>query len=352
MEYSDIHGMQFRNTLETIVDFIDEHPELQAEYDKALYSELQSKIHSVYGKKDKASTRKSINQMIKLGFVNSGLKGYHSLARKFLNADSTEDRSLIFSEVYYSCANFQSSVINDKYQGNPINFFIKTLMNLPSKELCRKEIAALMNTDISVYKKGFLSEAELNSQVAHTNIKNFEDRKYNQIAYFLNFLRYVPGISVTHDKYMVFYTEDDSLWIDKNSKRDPTLFRIMREKIKQESIKNYNGKVVCYFTKQEQKGLVVSHIVPSGYLLKKGEDEAAYDYENAILLEPNIDAYFDKHDMTFTQDGKPQYAAKVPSTFIDAKVGLSLDKKILTKNRKEYLKEHNLSFERKKQNKK
>ncbi|MEG0377477.1 MAG: D-alanine--D-alanine ligase family protein, partial [Eubacterium sp.] len=58
-------------------------------------------------------------------------------------------------------------------------------------------------------------------------------------------------------------------------------------------------KEVCYFTKMETKGLVTSHIWRSEKALSDMNIEAAYDYRNALLLEQNVDAYFDKYDLTF-----------------------------------------------------
>lgn len=113
VEYSDINGSQFKDTLSIIIKYIDLHPELQnselsSKEISAKYKELQKRIYSVYPKKDMASTRKSINQMVKLGFVEPFLKGYHRLTKKFLNANNNDKRALIFSEIFYKSANFQS----------------------------------------------------------------------------------------------------------------------------------------------------------------------------------------------------------------------------------------------------
>ncbi|HEM3678597.1 TPA: HNH endonuclease signature motif containing protein [Streptococcus suis] len=117
----------------------------------------------------------------------------------------------------------------------------------------------------------------------------------------------------------------------------------MRENIKQESIEKY-GKVVCYLTKQELKGLVVSHIVGSAEALRNMDIETAYDYENALLLEPNSDAYFDKHDLTFVEEGIPVYGNDVSEDFIKGKQGMKLDSCILTEKRLGYLVEHRNKF--------
>src|SRR5699024_12130536 len=77
VEYSDINGSRFINTLKLIVNFIDKNPSLKTEYDSNLYKELQEIINEIYKKRDFGSIRKSINQMVKLGLVYQGLRGYH-----------------------------------------------------------------------------------------------------------------------------------------------------------------------------------------------------------------------------------------------------------------------------------
>ena len=350
VEYSDINGSQFKDTLSIIIKYIDLHPELQnselsSKEISAKYKELQKRIYSVYPKKDMASTRKSINQMVKLGFVEPFLKGYHRLTKKFLNANNNDKRALIFSEIFYKSANFQSSVTRDESDVRQINFFLMTLMYHPEKRFNRDEIVALMSTDIKSYSRGYLTYDELKSKVTFAKVIDFQGRKYNQIAYFFNFLQYVPGISVSKKKDSVVYTEDATIQLKDSIslRRDPTLFRIMRENIKQESIEKY-GKVVCYLTKQELKGLVVSHIVRSADALRNMDVETAYDYENALLLEPNSDAYFDKHDLTFVEEGTPVYGNDVSEDFIKGKQGMKLDGFILTERRLGYLVEHRNKF--------
>lgn len=345
VEYTDINKMQFRNTLSIIVDFIDNHPSLLENYDSKLYSELQKQVYSVYKKADLASTRKSINQMVKLGFIMPKLKGYNKLTKPFLLAETNEKRSLIFSEVLYTCANFQSSVKNDNSKLKHINFFLKTLMYKRNQQLNKEEIIALISSDISAYTKGYMAEKELKAQVKMNQLNQFANRKYNQISYFFTFLKYVPGICVSDDKSLVSYSEDASIKLSSkiDVKRDPTLFRIMSENIKEESRKLYNGKVVCYLTKRQQKGLVVSHIIPSAESLKRMDVDTAYDYKNAILLEPNSDAYFDKFNLTFDKSGTPLYDSTVPVFFIEEREGKSLDPEVLC-GREFYLENHYQKF--------
>ncbi|OEK61763.1 hypothetical protein [Staphylococcus equorum] len=344
VEYTDIHNIRFRNTLRMIVDYIDNCPDLSIEYQTKFYKELQDRIFEVFPKADKGSTRKSINQMIKLGFVYPYLRSYYNKTKEFLNASTDNKRELVFSEILYSNANFQSSVTNDNTNIKHINFFLKTLMYKSNRQLNKEEITALMSSDISVYSKGYMSETELESQIKFNKFSQFENRKYNQISYFFCFLKYIPGISVTKDKSLVYYTEDASTLLADaiDVRRDPTLFRIMKENIKEESMQVY-GKVVCYFTRKELKGLVVSHIVRSEDALRNMDIKTAYDYKNAIILEPNSDAYFDKYDLSFKMDGTPIYGQSISADYMSDKSQNKIDD-VIMKDRKHYMEIHNEKF--------
>src|SRR5699024_1080592 len=200
---------QFSTTLELILHFIDTNwTEINVKYSSKLYKQLQKSIENVYPKVDSASTRKSINQFVKLGFVKPYLKGYQSEARSFLNATSDEERELIFSEIYYKYSSFNSAVTKDDTNTRQVNFLLKTLMYHPEQRLNKNEIIALMTVDISKIKKGFLTYKELQRNMAKADQIEFISRKYNQVNYFSNLLPYIPGIKVSSDKSLITYTED------------------------------------------------------------------------------------------------------------------------------------------------
>lgn len=346
LEYSDIHGEQFSTTLELILYFIDTNwHELNAGYSSKLYKDLQSNIEKIYPKVDSASTRKSINQFVKLGFIEPYLKGYKNEAVSFLNATSDEERELIFSEVYYKYSSFNSAVTKDDTNTRQINFLLKTLMYHPKQQLTKNEIIALMTVDISKVRKGFLTYEELQRNIAKADQIEFISRKYNQVNYFSNLLPYIPGIQVAPDKSLISYTEDATVQLSHtiDVSRDPTMFRIMKEKIKQESKEIY-GAVLCYLTKREQKGLVVSHIWRSSDALREMNIEAAYDPNNALILEPTTDQYFDKHDMTITREGNPAFNSKMPDGLVDSLIYLKIDDEILNPSRQKYLDIHVQNF--------
>jgi hypothetical protein len=332
--------------LKLIVQFIDEnklvnHSLTKQEFSKAgYYRKLQDMVGSIYEKVDSASTRKSINQFVKLGFVSPFLKGYHKLTKQFLKA-SSEEKRLIFSQIFYAHSSFNSSITTDELARKEMNFLVKTLMYHSDKKLNRNDIIALMNVDISGISKGYLTKQELISEYKFANTIDFESRKYNQIRYFLNFLKLLPGIVVSRDNEIA-YEENSEEVLAKNidTTRDQTLFRLMKENLFRESREFYNGKLVCYFTKKEQKGLVVSHIYGSAEALKKLDVEAAYDYRNALLLEQNTDMYFDKHDLSFEDSGKPLFGLECTADFEDDHINDTLDSFILYPERLKYLAIH------------
>lgn len=348
VEYTDIHGAPFRDTLSIIVRFIDKYRQELNERPiiKTYYKELQEIVYSVFPKSDMGSTRKSINQFVKIGFIRPFLIGYHHLTKKFLNAQTDEEREVIFSQIYYNYATFNSSVTNDNSNVKPINFLLKTLMYHPSKTLSNSDIIALMVTDISSISKGYLTEHELQSKFQLASFQGFSSKKYNQISYFYRFLSYVPGITVKNKN--IYYSEDATHILAGNidTKRDPLMFRLMKENLKMESKKLY-GKEVCYFSKMETKGLVASHIWRSEDALREMDVEAAYDYRNSLLLERNVDEYFDKYDLTFLKDGSPLYGSQITEDFIYRYKGNKLDNTVLVDERVEYLTIHNNQFEAK-----
>lgn len=352
VEYTNINGYRFINTLQIIVDYIDSlgktRPRLTKNNFTQQYQELQDIVLSVFSKRDMASTRKSINQFVKLGFVRPFLSGYHPSTKKFLKATNDEQRRLLFSEIFYSSASFNSSCKNDDTSTKQINFLIKTLTYHPLKKLTEDDLAAIMQVRIRTISKGYLTFEELESQKKLIEISGFADRKYNQISYFKNFLKRLPGLVVYQNE--IAFEEDAPDVLPASSvdaKRDPYLFNLMKNNLFEESKRFYNNKIVCYFTKQEQpKGLVVSHIYASAKALKELNVEAAYDYRNAILLEPNTDAYFDKYNVTFEDSGLPIYDSSVPKYFISNHENDKLDSIVLYESRKQYLDKHRNEFYR------
>lgn len=359
VEYTNIFGPHFNNTLKIIIKFIDDNIQtinsidvekymknIKTEKDKfrALYKELQQKIYNVYPKADLGSTRKSINQFIKLGFVNPFLKGYNKLSKRFLNITANEFdlKKSIFSQIFYGNASFNSSITNDNTKIKEINFLLKTLMYHPQKILSKEDLIALMVTDLSAYPKGYLNTEELKTQYNYSKAINFEENKYNQIKYLFTFLNMMPDLIAKDDKGIAFI-EDGTVLSNIDTTRDPYMHALYRNNLKIES-KNIYNSIVCYVEKVPYKGLVASHLKPCHTCLEELNIDEAYDYNNGILIQQNIDAYFDKFDISFTDDGNMLIGKNVDKSFIDRYAKYHLDKEILNPTRLKYLKYHREKF--------
>ncbi len=346
VEYTDIYDRRFNNTLKTIVKFIDDKDLTKQEYQKEYYKELQEQIYIMYPKSDYASIRKSINQFIKLGFIKPFFKGYHTLTKKFLNTTVQEEKRSIFSQVFYENSSFNSSTTTDSTNIKETNFLLKTLAYHPDKKLSRNDIIALMVTPgISEISKGYLTKDELEEQYQYSKIINFEENKYNQISYLFAFLNLMPNIKA--DKNVgIHFIDPNEVEID--TKRDPILYGIYKNDLDNESIRLY-GKKICYIQKTPYKGLVHSHIKDSGVCLDEGKIDEAYDYNNGLLLSAQVDAYFDKYDISFDDNGNVlvnDYEIH-DNDILHWISNFKLDKKLLNPERLKYLKWHREKFRNK-----
>lgn len=346
VEYTDIYDRRFNNTLKTIVKFIDDKDLTNQEYQKEYYKELQEQIYSMYPKSDYASIRKSINQFIKLGFIKPFFKGYHTLTKKFLNTTVQEEKRSIFSQIFYENSSFNSSTTIDSTNIKETNFLLKTLAYHPDKKLSRNDIIALMVTPgISEISKGYLTKEELEEQYQYSKIINFEENKYNQISYLFTFLNLMPNIKADKNEGIHFIDPNE---VEIDTKRDPILYGIYKNDLDNESIRLY-GKKICYIQKTPYKGLVHSHIKDSVVCLDEGKIDEAYDYNNGLLLSSQVDAYFDKYDISFDDDGNVlvnDYEI-YDNDILYWISNFKLDKKLLNPERLKYLKWHREKFRNK-----
>ena len=95
------------------------------------------------------------------------------------------------------------------------------------------------------------------------------------------------------------------------------------------------------------KGLVASHIKPLAVCIKQQKITEAYDKDNGLLLSPNIDAYFDKFDISFDDNGNILLAKEVPEDIKEIIKNYKLDAKILNSERIKYLQYHRKIFDAK-----
>ncbi len=351
----DITGTKFNNCLNVIILFIDKNKvELENNAKQSgrflecdLYKQLQEKIVNVSGFKGadaSLSARKVINQFVKIGFINPLLLGYHPLVKQFVRDSSREQKKIIFSKIFYESSSLASDVTIDKRELKHINFLLKTLDR--NRSLNKDDIISLMVTDISNYKNGFLTREELNSQYQYAKASEFDERKYNQIAHIIGYLK--RFVDLKYDKNQErFWFADDPIIADTNFdqsfKRDNIKHRIYKEELKEESVLLY-GEAVCYVEKKAYKSLIASHIKPCIDCLKEYKEEEAYDVNNGLLLNPTIDSYFDKKDISFTEEGNVLIGKNVDESVRADFETYRLDKQLLNEKRKEYLAYHRALF--------
>lgn len=335
LEYSDIYGDKFNNTLRIIIDFIDAKNLSTLGIQTRDYKLLQNNIEEYYPKADSASTRKSINQFYKLGFVNNEGKGYHRLARLFLEEENKENKKRIFSRILYSNASF-SRTQNTISNINEINFFIKTLEN--NKELSKEDLLALISTDFSKIPKGFLNETELSIIKKENYVNQFLDRKYNQVRFITRIFKNVLS-NVYYSKSKETFYLDSSLALEEEiTKRDSYLHRLYKDELLQESIKLYS-KPICVFEKYSYPVLIASHIKPFRF----SNESEAYDVNNGLLLSKNLDSLFDLGFISFNYDGTIIFSKELSSKDLNLVNNLmkeKLDLGLLNDKRLNYLKYH------------
>ena len=189
LEYTDFHGDKFLNLLREVVNNIDERNNNSITSEE--YNDLQKKILKVNPKRAKdgtVSSRKSINQLIKLGFVSTGLMNYHRLSKEYLEATTTRYRNLLFSKIVTEAANFSANV-TDHDGRRHVDFITNTLMRIKKQPyLDKRQIIGLMTVDPNDYINGFIPLDELNQASDRAANNNFFERKYNQISYLCNVL--------------------------------------------------------------------------------------------------------------------------------------------------------------------
>lgn len=247
VEYDDIHGEYFDKILRIIVEFIDREDLINRKCTPALNRKLQEEVNEINPKANMASVRKSINQYIKLGFINPGYNGYNSLTKRYLNTQDRKDKELIFTQIFYENASLTSSYSRNNTDIKEVSFLMKTLVY--NGKLSKKDLIGLMVTDILEYPKGYLTKDELNQQYEKALKLNFTQKKYNQIEYLIKFLKYMPNLEYKNEELLFVdsqvgeeYVKERDLVISeiydqKNRDYEDGKKTLTREYIKQEAKK-------------------------------------------------------------------------------------------------------------------
>jgi hypothetical protein len=338
VEYTDINEDNFKGTLQLIVDFIDNND--TSIYSKKFYKELQIIIYNKYPKVDGASIRKSINQFIKLGFINNGLKSYHYLTKYFLEAKSNNKRKNLFSNIFYTNSKLSSSVTKPS-EVHQINFLIKTLEEVGT--LTKNDIEGLMTIDISTIEKGYFTKKEVEKAKKYANSICFSLRKYNQVGYLFNFLNKLNDVIFVKNKKTKeakLYFTDDAKRIfgndySKTKQRDPYLHRLYKNQLKEET-DNKLKQTQCMLEKLSYPSLVASHIKP--FIMS--DDNEAYDPNNGLLLSRNMDILFDQGYISFENNGNIICSPRLNQDVKNHLKNCKLDNIFINEKRIQYLDYH------------
>lgn len=333
VEYTNINDDKFIGTLQIIVDFINKNN--TSKYSSEMYKQLQKIVYDKYPKVDMGSIRKSINQFVKLGFINYKLKSYNDFTIEFLEAKTNRKRRSIFSKIVYSNSSFNSSVTEFSSQ-KEINFLLKTLEEVG--KLHKKDIVGLMTVDIPSILKGFLNKDEVNSVREKAEKISFIKRKYNQVGYLWNFLKKLDDLVIVNEE--LCFEEDaqvifgEELKIRKNG-RDAYLHRIYKNQLKNE-VDEKLGDIKCMIERLSFPSLVASHIKP----FVQSEENEAYDPNNGLLLSRNMDVLFDQGYISFEDNGKIIFSEWLKTDVVEFLKNYTLDQVFINNNRLQYFDYH------------
>ena len=269
------------------------------------------------------------------------------MVKSFILETNKEKKEIIFSKIFYECSSLASDVTLDHRNLKHVNFLLKTLDKNGS--LNKNDIMALMVTDISNYSVGYLTRAELDMQYQYAKICEFDERKYNQIAHLIGYLKRFVDLKYDKNEERFWFANDPLIAdkdFDESFARDGVKHRIYKEELKEESKAIY-GEAVCYLDKKPYKSLIASHIKPCVDCLKEHREDQAYDVDNGLLLSPTVDSYFDKKDISFADDGTVLVGKNVAEAVRVDFEKMKLDENVLNDRRKRYLEYHRRLFEQK-----
>lgn len=334
LEYTDYNGQPFNTVLATIVEYIDKYSDPINGLSSANYNNLQADIEKHYTKADSASTRKSINQMFKLGFINNKATSYHYLTKQFLRETDKVKKQILFSRIVYDNASFSRSYKNES-NINEIKFLVNTLEACGT--ITKDELLAIMFCNINKSEKGYLTKKELLIKTAETIKNKVSERKYNQRDYLFNLCGKLTDIYTKNNLISL----NPDLIIDKEEQvrvgRNPYLQRLYKLELINEQKLLYNSPIAkCVLEHLGYPILIASHIKP----YRNCTPEEQFDKNNGLLLSKNIDSLFDNGYITFDDSGNIITSSKLDSDVATYIKQFKLDSVILNSKRKEYMEYH------------
>ena len=340
---TDYHSDKFLTVLKICLDFIDESRE--TEYSESKYKNLQNRIQqspSMVSARtgqpiNLISVRKSINQLVKMGFIEPFLTAYTPLSREYSQAKTNKKRQTLLSKIVYTHSGFQRAV--KRYSDiRQLNFLIKTLVEHPQGKLNKAEIAALMLVDLENFPRDYLTKIELENYLQQGLQSGFIKRKYNQISHLWNLLAKLDDLRRIGDD--LYFAEDaqrifGNLNESTARKRDPYLHRLYKNQLQEESEELYDG-VKCMLEKLPYPVLVASHIKP--FILS--DETEAYDPNNGLLLSRTLDSLFDLKYISFDDNGRMLKSERLSSDVWEHWKDVELDNVLLNDARRAYLAIH------------
>ena len=362
---TDIYSKEFIDCLQIIVDYIDINKKEIDKWNKkknfeggksyyrgsGLYKNLADQIISYMGYKSKSadtSARKVINQYVKIGFVHPFLAGYNKMVKQYLIAITEQERKVLFSKMFYDGASFSSATTVDNRSFGEVQFLLRTMEI--NRFLSKEDVIALMGTDVTSVKKGFLTRKELKKKYEELTESGFVGRKKIQFGHMTSYLNKFVDFKYIRSKKIFTFENDEEIQriledekIAETYKRDAVKHRIYKEELKLESEKLF-GKQICYVERLAYTVLIASHIKECAQCLREKSEKQAYDVNNGLLLSPNLDSYFDKHDISFDEDGKILLGKRVDDEIKKNYENFRLDAKVLNEQRRKYLRIHRKKY--------
>ncbi|TQR31298.1 hypothetical protein DMB92_06300 [Campylobacter sp. MIT 99-7217] len=330
LEYSDFASKNFNECLKIIVDFIDTHD--MSEYSKYLYEDLQKEVFKFNPKRNYASVRKSINQFLKLGFINNFLHSYHPKTKDFLRETDVEIKKRIYSEILYDNASFGRSV-TEPCDVKEINFLIKTMQ--VCKSINKDNLSAIMMQNIN--QKAYLKQNELDSITELAIKRGFINRKYNQVNYLFNICKNIlTGIYIdSKHRLTLEKPEFSDSEKDISKTRDAYKQTLYKYDLYNES-KKLNNEIICFVENIKYPVLIASHIKP----FIKCKEQEQFDSNNGLLLSKNLDYLFDNGWISFKNNGEILCAKNMDLKLQKYLSDKTLDAKYLNARRIKYLEYH------------
>jgi len=277
VEYTDIQEERFIGTLGLIINFIDRAND---NYSSRKYKKLQNLIDSYFPKRDLASVRKSINQFVKLGFIDFNLTSYHERSKEFIKAVTNEQRSEIFTEI------FITNINRDKLD-----------------QLTRSE-----------------------------QVQEFKSRKYNQIGYCINFLKQLDNITFVNQNLYFLDKAPDPLISDK---RDSTQQAIYKDDLMVES----NSK--CMVKNLAYPSLRAAHIKPWILCEPNEKYDPNNGLLLSLNLDKLFElVHIHKTCISFEDNGKIIFTKKCPEDIKDYYQNYQINEIYLNNGRIKYLQYH------------